>query len=329
MDLPRHLDTTIQHFPIAGEFKISRGSKTSADVIVCTIRDGEYAGRGECVPYKRYGETLESVEREIAGVSAAIVAGAARSDLMGLLHAGAARNAVDCALWDLEAKQGGQSVAAALGLIAPQPLTTAYTLSLDAPEAMARQAAQYAHRALLKIKMGTEDDESRIRAVHAAAPNAILILDANEGWTATNIRHHLQISSECGVALVEQPLPAGQDAILAEIDHPMLICADESAHVTADLAGLVGRYDAVNIKLDKSGGLTEALMMRRKAEQLGLSIMVGCMVGSSLAMAPAVLLAQGAQFVDLDGPLLLARDCEPALTYRDSLVYPPEPALWG
>ena len=327
--MPRHLDTTIEHFPIAGEFKISRGSKTSADVIICTIRDGEHSGRGECVPYKRYGETMESVEAEIKGVSRAIADGATRADIAGLLHAGAARNAVDCALWDLEAKLSGTSVADTLGLTSPQPLTTAYTLSLDTPDAMGRQAAHYAHRALLKIKMGTDDDESRIRAVHAAAPDAALILDANEGWTESNIRHHLAISAECGVVLVEQPLPAGQDAILAGIEHPMLICADESVHVTPDLADLVGRYDAVNIKLDKSGGLTEAMAMKREADRLGLSIMVGCMVGSSLAMAPAVLLAQGVQFVDLDGPLLLARDCEPALTYRQSLVYPPERALWG
>jgi L-alanine-DL-glutamate epimerase-like enolase superfamily enzyme len=329
LQLPRHLDTTIEHFPIAGEFKISRGSKTSADVIICSIDDGQIAGRGECVPYRRYGETLDSVEAEIRGVAGAIADGATRSDLQALLQAGAARNAVDCALWDLEAKLGRTTVAAQLGLSAPQPLTTAYTLSLDTPEAMARQAEHYGHRAVLKIKMGTEDDESRIRAVHAAAPAAALILDANEGWTEANIRHHLAVSASCGAVLVEQPLPAGHDHILADIEHPMLICADESAHVTSDLAALAGRYDAVNIKLDKAGGLTEALAMKREAERLGFAVMVGCMVGSSLAMAPAVLLAQGARFVDLDGPLLLARDCQPALTYRDSLVWPPEPALWG
>jgi L-alanine-DL-glutamate epimerase-like enolase superfamily enzyme len=329
MNVARHLVTTIENYPIAGEFKISRGSKTSADVVICTINEGVAIGRGECVPYKRYGETLESVEREIRDAADLIASGATRADLERHLHAGAARNAIDCALWDLEAKVAGTSVATTLGLAQPQPLTTAYTLSLDTPEAMAKQAAHYAHRALLKIKMGTEDDESRIRAVHAAAPDAILILDANEGWTEDNIRHHLAISAECRVALVEQPLPAGKDGILAEIEHPMLICADESAHVTADLPALVGRYDAVNIKLDKAGGLTEALAMKRAAQRLGFSIMVGCMVGSSLAMAPAVLLAQDADYVDLDGPLLLARDCEPALAYSQSLVYPPARALWG
>ena len=327
--MSRHLETTIAQFPIAGAFKISRGSKTAADVIVCTIRDGQHAGRGECVPYTRYGESLDSVEREILSIAGAIGQGATRTDLQSLLPAGAARNAVDCALWDLDAKRGGTTVASQLGLVASLPLTTAYTLSLDTTEAMAAQAAQHAHRALLKIKMGTADDESRIRAVHAAAPEAALVLDANEGWTEANIRHHLAVSAACGVVLVEQPLPVGRDQILAAIEHPMLICADESAHVSADLEALAGRYDAVNIKLDKAGGLTEALAMKRQAEHLGFAIMVGCMVGSSLAMAPAVLLAQGVQFVDLDGPLLLARDCQPALTYRDSLVFPPEPALWG
>jgi L-alanine-DL-glutamate epimerase-like enolase superfamily enzyme len=317
------------HFPIAGEFKISRGSKTSADVIVCSISDNGFQGRGECVPYRRYGETIESVEAEIKALADMIAAGIGRDALQSRLDAGAARNALDCALWDLEAKRSGMSVADRLDLAAPKPLTTAYTISLDAPEKMAAQAAQYAHRALLKIKTGIEDDESRIRAVRAAAPDAVLVLDANEGWTDANIVHHLAVSAECGVALVEQPLPAGRDDILAHIDHKLLICADESAHVTADLASLVGKYDAVNIKLDKAGGLTEALKMKAEAERLGLQIMVGCMVGSSLAMAPAVLLAQDAAFVDLDGPLLLAEDCTPSLKYEASLVYPPERALWG
>ncbi|MDB5523819.1 MAG: dipeptide epimerase [Rhizobium sp.] len=327
--MPRHLETTIARFPIAGEFRISRGSKTSADVIICTIHDGEFQGRGECVPYKRYGETLDSVEAEITGLSETIASGMNREELQDRLHAGAARNAIDCALWDLEAKISGISVAERLGLKLPKSLTTAYTISLDQPDKMAAQAASYAHRALLKIKMGTEDDESRIRAVRAAAPNAALVLDANEGWTEANIAHHLGVSAECGVALVEQPLPAGKDNILAHIDHPLLICADESAHITADLSVLVGKYDAINIKLDKAGGLTEALRMKTEAERLGFRIMAGCMVGSSLAMAPAVLLAQDAAFVDLDGPLLLAEDCTPSLRYEASLVYPPERALWG
>jgi L-alanine-DL-glutamate epimerase-like enolase superfamily enzyme len=280
------------------------------------------------VPYKRYGETLESVEAEIINFAAEVSDGLGRAELQERLHAGAARNAIDCALWDIEAKMSGISVADRLGLV-PKPLTTAYTISLDEPEKMAAQAASYAHRALLKVKMGTGDDESRIRAVRAAAPNSMLVLDANEGWTAGNIGHHLDVSAECGVVLVEQPLPAGEDDILALIPHPLLVCADESAHVTADLAALVGKYDAVNIKLDKAGGLTESLKMKAEAERLGLQIMAGCMVGSSLAMAPAVLLAQGVAFVDLDGPLLLAEDYAPSLRYEASLVYPPERALWG
>ena len=327
--MPRHLETTITRFPIAGEFKISRGSKTSADVIVCTIHDGAFQGRGECVPYKRYGETLESVEAEIKSLAALIAAGMDRQALLDGLHPGAARNAIDCALWDLEAKISGVCVAERLGLQPPKPLTTAYTISLDLPEKMAAQAAKHADRALLKIKMGTEDDESRVRAVRASAPHSLLVLDANEGWTQANIAHHLAVAAECGVALVEQPLPAGQDDILALIDHPLLICADESVHETRDLPALLGKYDAVNIKLDKTGGLTEALRMKREAEKLGFQIMAGCMVGSSLAMAPAVLLAQDAAFVDLDGPLLLAEDCTPSLKYEASLVYPPDRTLWG
>jgi L-alanine-DL-glutamate epimerase-like enolase superfamily enzyme len=327
--LRRHLETTILRFPIAGEFTISRGSKTSADVIVCTISENGFQGRGECVPYKRYGETLDSVAAEIDGLADAIAAGIGRDELQARLHAGAARNALDCALWDLEAKISGVPAAERLNLLALKPLTTAYTISLGEPEKMAAQAARHAHRTLLKVKIGTADDESRIRAVRAAAPKSQLVLDANEGWTEANIARHLAVSAECGVALVEQPLPAGRDELLAHVDHPLLICADESAHVTADLAAFAGKYDAINIKLDKAGGLTEAVRMKAEAERLGFKIMVGCMVGSSLAMAPAVLLAQDAAFVDLDGPLLLAEDCKPSLTYEESLVYPPERVLWG
>jgi L-alanine-DL-glutamate epimerase-like enolase superfamily enzyme len=328
--LSRHLETTITRFPIAGEFKISRGSKTVAEVITCTITDGEHAGRGECVPYRRYGETLEGVEAEIRALAADVANGLSRSALLERLHPGAARNAIDCALWDLEAKMSGVAVTERLGLGIPSPLTTAYTISLDEPEKMAEQTSRYAHRALLKIKLGSEDDAARLRAVRAAAPNSELIIDANEGWTDDNLAHHLAVCAECGVALVEQPLPAGKDAALAGIERgSVLICADESAHVTGDLASLRDRYDAVNIKLDKSGGLTEALAMKREAEELGFAVMVGCMVGSSLAMAPAVLLAQGARFVDLDGPLLLAEDFDPPLRYEASLVYPPSRALWG
>jgi L-alanine-DL-glutamate epimerase-like enolase superfamily enzyme len=272
---------------------------------------------------------MESVFAQIEAARPLIEAGISRHDLLSAMPPGAARNAVDCALWDLQAKQTGDSVAARLGIAAPQPLTTAYTISLGEPEVMAAQAREHAGRALLKVKVGTGDDESRIRAVRAAAPDAAIILDANEGWPDAVLERHLHIAAEAGIALVEQPLPAGRDGLLAEIRRPLLVCADESVHHTGDLASLADRYDAINIKLDKTGGLTEALSMKAEAERLGFSIMIGCMVGTSLAMAPAVLLAQNADFVDLDGPLLLARDREPGLRYAASLVFPPESTLWG
>jgi L-alanine-DL-glutamate epimerase-like enolase superfamily enzyme len=327
--MPRSLEIQTDSFPIAGTFTISRGTKTSAEVILCTVSENGVSGRGECVPYRRYGETMESVGAQIEAARPLIEAGLSRADLQQAMPPGAARNAVDCALWDLEAKQSGTSVATMLGLTAPHSLTTAFTISLGEPEVMAEHARANAARALLKVKVGTGDDESRIRAVRAAAPDAAIILDANEGWPEDRLAHHLRVAAECGVALVEQPLPAGKDELLAEIDRPVIVCADESVHHTGDLASLRDRYDAINIKLDKTGGLTEALAMKREAERLEFQIMLGCMVGTSLAMAPAVLLAQDVAFVDLDGPLLLARDREPGLRYAGSLVFPPEPALWG
>lgn len=327
--MPRILDIQMNSFLIAGSFTIARGAKTQAEVITCTLTDEGAEGHGECVPYRRYGETMDSVLAQIEAARPLIEAGISRHDLLSAMPPGAARNAVDCALWDLEAKQMGQSVASRLGIADPKPLTTAYTISLGEPEVMAAQAREHAGRALLKVKVGTGDDESRIRAVRAAAPEATIILDANEGWPEAVLERHLNIAAEAGVTLVEQPLPAGRDALLAEIRRPLLVCADESVHHTGDLASLADRYDAINIKLDKSGGLTEALAMKTEAERLGFSIMIGCMVGTSLAMAPAVLLAQNADFVDLDGPLLLARDRQPGLRYAASLVFPPESSLWG
>ncbi|MFF0949858.1 N-acetyl-D-Glu racemase DgcA [Rhizobium leguminosarum] len=327
--MPRTLDIQMNSFPIAGTFTISRGAKTEAEVITCTLIEEGARGLGECVPYRRYGETMESVFAQIEAARPLIEAGISRHDLLSAMPPGAARNSVDCALWDLEAKRTGDSVAGRLGLSAPQPLTTAYTISLGEPEVMAARAREHAGRALLKVKVGTGDDESRIRAVRAAAPDAAIILDANEGWPEAVLERHLHIAAEAGIALVEQPLPAGRDGLLAEIRRPLLVCADESVHHTGDLASLADRYDAINIKLDKTGGLTEALSMKAEAERLGFSIMIGCMVGTSLAMAPAVLLAQNADFVDLDGPLLLARDREPGLRYAASLVFPPESTLWG
>ncbi|AUX76603.1 N-acetyl-D-Glu racemase DgcA [Sinorhizobium fredii] len=327
--MPISLSATVDHFPIAGTFTISRGSKTTASVVTCTLSDGAVIGRGECVPYGRYGESIESVLSQIETVRAPIESGITRLDLQQSMKPGAARNAVDCAFWDLEAKRANRSAAALAGLAAPVALTTAYTISLAEPEEMMAQAARYAHRALLKVKVGTADDTSRIRAVRKGAPKSSIILDANEGWTPENLALHFAVCAEAGIALIEQPLSAGRDEALGSVAHSVPVCADESVHATEDLKALVGRYDAVNIKLDKTGGLTEALRMREEARALGLKVMVGCMVGSSLAMAPAVLVAQGADFVDLDGPLLLAQDRSPGLRYEASLVFPPEPSLWG
>jgi L-alanine-DL-glutamate epimerase-like enolase superfamily enzyme len=327
--MARVISVEAERFPIAGVFTISRGSKTEAEVITCTIREGDHAGRGECVPYRRYGETMESVRAQIDAMRKAVADGADRITLIDAMPAGAARNAIDCALWDLEAKTSGVSVAARIAA-SPISLETAYTLSLGEPEAMAAQARANAARPLLKVKIGGGDgDIARIRAVREAAPASRIILDANEGWTEENIAGNMAAAAELGIALIEQPLPVGQDGILRHIAHTVPICADESVHVAHDLPELVGLYDAVNIKLDKSGGLTAALLLRDQARNLGFGVMVGCMVGTSLAMAPAILLAQGADYADLDGPLLLARDRTPGLTYQGSLVSPPLPALWG
>ncbi|TWF49716.1 N-acetyl-D-Glu racemase DgcA [Neorhizobium alkalisoli] len=327
--MSRHLEATIEIFPIVGLFTISRGSKSEAEVITCTMTENGFSGRGECVPYRRYGETVEGVLANITAMAGAIENGLTRLDLQANMKPGAARNAIDCALWDLEAKRSGQRVAEMIGATSTKPLVTAFTLSLGTPEAMAEEARKNAARPLLKIKLGTEDDESRMRAVAEGAPNARIIVDANEGWTPGNLLRHMEIAAEVGVALIEQPLPAGKDAELAKIRRLVPVCADESVHATGDLAALADRYDAVNIKLDKTGGLTGALAMKKEAQRLGFSIMVGCMVGTSLAMAPAVLLAEDAAYADLDGPLLLARERENGLRYEGSLVYPPEADLWG
>ncbi|MHB2265148.1 N-acetyl-D-Glu racemase DgcA [Aliihoeflea sp. PC F10.4] len=325
----RDISAEIERFPIAGSFRISRGAKTEAEVVACTITDGNATGRGECVPYSRYGESLDQVKNAIESIAPAIRDGADREALLKLMPAGAARNAVDCALWDLEAKMSGRRVQNIICSAPPTALTTAMTISLGEPEEMAANARKNAFRPLLKVKVGTPDDRSRIRAVAEAAPESRIILDANEGWTPDNIAEHLAVAAQYGIALIEQPLPQGHDEFLRTVTHSVPICADESVHGADDLDKLVGLYDAVNIKLDKTGGLTAAIDLRDRARWHGFSIMVGCMVGTSLAMAPAVLLAQDADFVDLDGPLLLAKDRTPALSYADSLVSPPEPELWG
>jgi L-alanine-DL-glutamate epimerase-like enolase superfamily enzyme len=312
-------------FPLAAAFTISRGSRTEARVLTVTVESHGRSGRGECVPYARYGETPASVAAQIAGLAP----GFDRVALQGLLPSGAARNALDCALWDLEAKLAGRRVWQLAGLPEPGPEVTAFTLSLDAPEAMRAAAALNVHRPLLKIKLGGEGDLARLEAVRAGAPAARIIVDANEGWTAEVYAALAPELLRLGVGMVEQPLPAGEDAALAEMARPLPVCADESCHDRASLPALAGRYDLVNIKLDKAGGLTEALALRDAARVAGLGVMVGCMVGTSLAMAPAVLVAQGAVVTDLDGPLLLARDREPGLRYDERGVHPAAPELWG
>ena len=323
------LSVRIERWPLAGAFTISRGSKTEAVVVVAELDDGVHRGRGEAVPYARYGEVPERVLDTIEALHPAVEHGLDRVALQTALPAGAARNALDCAYWDLAAKQSGHRVYELAGLGAPGPVNTAYTISLAAPEVMAAAAEKSAGRALLKVKLGGDDDRARIAAVRRAAPRCELIVDANEGWSPDNLGENLAACAEAGVTLVEQPLPAGRDDLLGQIPHPLPICADESAHARASLPALIGKYDAVNIKLDKAGGLTEALAMERQADELGLRVMVGCMVATSLAMAPAILVAQRANVVDLDGPLLLARDRPHGLRYEDSRVYPAVPDLWG
>lgn len=312
-------------FRLADVFTISRGSRTEAKVLSVTVSRDGLMGCGECVPYARYGETLDSVATQIEGVPGDVT----RARLDQYLPAGAARNAVDCALWDVEAKAAGKRVWDLLGVPQPAPVITAFTLSLDTPENMRASAAKNAHRPLLKVKLGTPDDMARLEAVRAGAPDSTIVVDANEGWTAevyTDLAPHLL---RLGVSMVEQPLPAGDDDMLAEIARPLPVCADEACHDTATLSGLRGKYDMVNIKLDKTGGLTEALRLRDAARAEGYSVMVGCMVGSSLAMAPATIVAQGAEVVDLDGPLLLAEDRDEPLVFDERGVHPPAATLWG
>lgn len=323
------LGVATDSWPIEGGFTIARGSRTHAHVVVATLTQGPFTGRGECVPYARYGETVEVVMAEIGRLGPDIARGLDRAGLQAAMPAGAARNALDCAFWDLEAKRGGTTAAALAGLAPLQPCLTAFTISLGTPDKMAADAARAAARPLLKVKLGGEGDPARIAAVRAAAPDARLIVDANESWRADLYEANMAACLAAGVELIEQPLPAAEDGALASLPRPIPICADESLHTSADLDRLAALYDAVNIKLDKTGGLTEALALLAGARARGVRVMVGCMLGTSLAMAPAVLVAQGADYVDLDAPLLLARDREPGLVFEGSLLRPPAPALWG
>jgi L-alanine-DL-glutamate epimerase-like enolase superfamily enzyme len=324
------LNVAVERWPIAGTFTIARGSRTEAVVVTAEVSDGAVRGRGEGVPYARYGETVEDVAAALASLRARVEGGLTRDDLAALVPAGAARNALDCALWDFEAKRAGVPAHVLAGIDRLSPATTCYTLSLGDPVAMREAARAAAHRPILKVKLGGGDqDMERLAAVREGAPEAELVVDANEGWRPDQLEPFLAICAEQGVMLVEQPLPAASDGMLAGIFRPVPVCADESLHGLDGLDSVAERYDAVNIKLDKAGGLTGALALARAAGERGLGIMVGCMVGTSLAMAPAMLLTPLARFVDLDGPLLLARDREPGLLYEGSVVRPPSPALWG
>ena len=324
MSIPK-VEIQVESFPLAEVFTIARGSRTHADVLTAHITQDGITGRGECVPYSRYDESLDSVTAQIKSLPAEFD----RTELQQLLPSGAARNAVDCALWDLEAKTRNRRVWQIAGLPEPGPEITAFTLSLNSPQQMMEAAAKQAHRPLLKIKLGTPDDMPRLEAVRKGAPDSKIIVDANEGWSAEVYKELAPHLLRLGVMMVEQPLPAGNDQMLEEIDRPLPVCADESCHDRQSLSSLKGRYDMINIKLDKTGGLTEALLLREAALADGFDIMTGCMVGTSLAMAPAVLVAQGASIVDLDGPLLLSKDREHPLIYDKKGVHPPQSALWG
>jgi L-Ala-D/L-Glu epimerase len=329
--MTRRLTVRADEFPIRGTFRIARGAKTVARVVTAVVEDGNARGWGEGVPYARYGESVETSLAELAAMADAVAGGLTRDELLTAMRPGAARNALDAALWDWEAKTTGVPAWRRAGLAEPPgPLVTAFTISLDTPEAMAEAArATQPRHPLLKMKLAGEGDLERVAAVRGAAPDARLIVDANEGWTAEEFVRFAPVLRDLGVELIEQPLPAGRDAALAGLPHPIPLCADESAHGVESLPDLAGKYETVCLKLDKTGGLTAALAVCAAAEAAGHAVMVGCMVASSLAMAPAVLLAQGARYVDLDGPLLLASDRPSTLRYDGASLFPPDPVLWG
>lgn len=328
--MPYSFNIHIEAWPLAGAFRISRGTRKVSDVLMVEVNDGNYVGRGECFPYARYGEDIDSVQKQLNSVRSEIEHGLDRQALLNVLAPGAARNAVDCALWDLEAKRAGVRVWDLADLPAPEPVTTVYTLGVDEPAIMGERARENSDRPRLKLKMtGDGADLERVRNIHKNAPNARLVVDANEGWTIEQYLEYAPQFKELGVEMIEQPLPSTDDEQLSGVDRPIPVCADESCHDRTTLKSLVGKYDMINIKLDKTGGLTEALNLRDAALKQGLSIMVGCMIGTSLAMAPGILVAQEAAIVDLDGPLLLAEDRAPGLSFTGSIIHPPETRLWG
>ena len=327
--MSRALKAGDERWPLAGLFVISRGSKTEAHVVIVTITEAGARGRGECTPYARFGESIDGVLAQIEGVRGALEAGCSRTELQEQLPPGAARNAIDCALWDLEAKQTGTPAFVLAGRRRLDPVKTAYTISLGTPEAMAQAARAVARRPMLKLKIGGGADLDRVRAVRQAAPTTRLIVDANESLDFDDLTRMAPELAALGVKLIEQPLPADADAALEGFQSPVPLCADESLRSRSELDVVARRYACVNIKLDKTGGLTEALALAAEARARGLMTMAGSMLATSLSMAPAMIIAQGADFVDLDGPLLLERDRKPGLAILGSMIEPPKPELWG
>lgn len=322
-------NAVIERWALATPFTISRERFDDVAVVLVTLDDGRHQGRGESCPVGHYGETPDGVLAQVDTMLGAMRAGAAWADIHDAFPPGAARNAVDCAAWDLRARQDDTPVWALLDLPRPERVETVFTISIDTPQAMAAAAQAATDHALLKLKLGGADDSARIAAIRAAVPDKRLIADINEGWSPTDFARHMPAMAAAGIEMVEQPFRAGMDALLADCDRPLPIGADESCHVAADIAELASLYDVINIKLDKTGGLTEAVRLLRAAEAAGIDTMVGCMLGTSLAMAPAMLIAPACRFVDLDAPLLMGRDRVPALTYRGGWIDPPAPGLWG
>lgn len=325
----RALSASHDRFALSRPFRISRGVKTAADVVTVRLSEGGAEGRGEGVPYARYGESVESVLAQIAAVRGTIEAGAGRAELMALMPPGAARNALDCALWDLEARLAGRSVAALLGAPEPGRIATALTVVIDTPKAMARAAAAIADAPLIKVKVDGEDPAAAVRAVRAEAPGAALIVDPNESWNEALLRATMPVLEKCGVAVLEQPVPAGEDTWLEGFRSPVPICADEAIHTVAELDTVAARYDAVNVKLDKAGGLTAGIELAQAVRSRGMKLMSGCMVSSSLGIAPALHIARLVDWADLDGPLWLAEDRPGGVTADNGWLMPPSAGFWG
>ena len=327
--MSRTLHSEHERFPLNAPFRIARGVKTAADVVTVTLSEGGSVGRGEAVPYPRYGESVESALAAIESARALIEAGGDRQALLQALPAGAARNALDCALWDLEARLAGRDVAEMIGGQPLAPIVTALTIGIDTPAVMAAAARAAGDVPLLKVKVDAEDPEARIRAVRAAAPGAALIVDPNESWDRALVEAIQDVLVATNVALLEQPVPAGDDEWLDGYSPAVPICADEAVHVAADLDVVARRYQAVNVKLDKSGGLTAALDVAREARAMGLGLMTGCMICSSLSIAPALHLAAMSDFADLDGPLWLQEDRPGGIRQEGGLIHPPAKGFWG